>query len=619
MFQNFFRTAWRNLLRNRVYSAINILGLAIGMAVALLIGLWVQFQFSYDRNLPGYERVAQMHLRFTRNGEPSQMMSTPLPLSKAMREEVPGIKYAAHTDWMGSHGLVVGEKKVFMNGGAVGEDFFRIFPFPVVRGDVNKALQEPYNIIITESTSRTLFGDADPMGRKIRIDNRQDLEVAAIIRDLPPNSTFSFKYIIPFSYSVLTSDWVREGMTNWDNNSFQTFVQLEPNARYAQMAPKLHALVMKYDPEAWKVGKEEFFFHPMKDWHLYGDFKKGVVDGGFIEYVRLFSIIGVLVLLIACVNFMNLSTARSEKRAREVGVRKVMGSLRRDLIVQFLTESMLITLAAAFLALVLVQLVLPAFNILTKSRIDIPWGNPVFWGVMALYVLVTGLLAGSRPAFYLSGFQPVKVLKAAIRAGRSATLPRRILVVLQFTCSIALIISTLLIYQQVQYAKDRPSGYNASRLVFADGSEDLNKNYAALRGELLQSGLVDKVTRSSSPVTQLWSWSLVQNWPGKGPDETLSLATVDIGDDYFSTMGMQLAAGRNYTGNFAADTSTVIINEAAAKKMRLKDPVGQVITWRLTPHKIVGVVKDALMQSPYRAADPTFFYYNPPDALNITY
>ncbi|MBS1661805.1 MAG: ABC transporter permease [Bacteroidetes bacterium] len=446
------------------------------------------------------------------------------------------------------------------------------------------------------------------------------MEVAAVIKDVPSNSTFSFSYVLPFSYGVLTNDWFRGAMTNWDNNSFQTFVELEPNVSYAQMAPKIHEIVMKYDPEAWKVGKEDFFFHPMKDWHLYGDFKRGVVEGGFIDYVRLFSIIGVLVLLIACVNFMNLSTARSVKRAREVGVRKVMGSLRYDLIVQFLTESMMITLAAAFISLVFVQLTLPSFNTLTQSRIRIPWENPAFWGVMALYVLVTGLLAGSRPAFYLSGFQPVKVLKGVINVGRSATLPRKILVVLQFTCSIALIIGTMLIYQQVQYAKDRPSGYDSNRLVFSDGSDDVTKNYVALRSELLRSRLVDQVTRSSSPVTALWNWSIVQNWEGKGPDETLALAAVDIGDNYFNTMGMKFVAGRDFTGNYAADTSTVIINEAAAKKMRLKEPVvGQVITWRLTPHTIVGVVKDALMTSPYRSAEPTFFGYSRDEANDITY
>jgi len=238
---------------------------------------------------------------------------------------------------------------------------------------------------------------------------------------------------------------------------------------------------------------------------------------------------------------------------------------------------------------------------------------------MAGYVLVTGLLAGSRPAFYLSSFQPVKVLKGTIRTGRSAALPRQILVVLQFSCSIALIISTFLIYQQIQYAKDRPTGYNADRLVMSDGSGDLDRNYPALKEEMLKTGVVDAITKSSSFVTGLWNWTIIQNWKGKLPDETLMMANVTIADDYFKTTGMRMAAGRNFSGNYASDSAYVILNEAAVKRMRLSNPINQVITWRLTPHKIIGVVKDALMQSPFSPADATIFDYNPADANNITF
>jgi putative ABC transport system permease protein len=365
--------------------------------------------------------------------------------------------------------------------------------------------------------------------------------------------------------------------------------------------------------------KPEIFFQPMTDWHLYGSFKDGVEAGGFIEYVRLFSIIGALVLLIACINFMNLSTARSEKRAREVGVRKAVGSRRQDLILQFLIESLVITIAAAGFALLLVQLTLSPFNLLTACAIAIPWSSALFWAIMAVYVLATGLLAGSRPAFYLSSFQPVKVLKGTIGAGRSAALPRKILVVLQFSCSIALIISTILIYQQIQYAKDRPTGYNADRLVMTDGSGDLDRNYPALKDELLKSGMVESITKSSSFVIGLWNWTIIEDWKGRLPDESLMMGNVTIADDYFPTMGMQLAAGRNFSGNYASDTSYVILNETAVKRMRLKDPINQVITWRQTPHTIIGVVKDALMQSPFSRPDATIFDYNPAKATNISY
>jgi len=618
MFRNYFLTAWRNLARNKAHSTLNILGLSIGMAVALLIGLWVQYQYSYDRFLPNYGQVYQAHIRFTRNGRKEQMDATPLPLSSAIVKDIPGVQYAAHTDWINDHGLVVGKNKVYLPGAMAEGDFFKIFPDPVVKGDLNTALKETYSIVLTESAARALFGDEDPMNKPVRIDNIHDLTVTAVIKDLPANATVSYQFVVPFAFSSSISDWIRDATTNWNNNSFQTFVRLQPGVTYAQVEPGLKTILDRYVPEGMS-SQQEIFLHPMKDWHLYSNFEAGYVSGGFIEYVRMFSLIGILVLLIACVNFMNLSTARSEKRAREVGVRKAMGSQRKDLIIQFLIESLVITAIAAFLALGLTQLALPSFNMLTKSHIVLPLGNGVFWMAMIGYILLTGLLAGSRPAFFLSSFQPVKVLKGAITAGPGGTLPRKILVVLQFTCSIALIISTFLIYQQVQYAKDRPMGYLSDRLVMSDGSDDLDHSFPALRDEMMRSGAIESVTRSSSFVVGLSRWGMVNNWPGKLPDESLLVAFIDIGDDYFKTMGMQLSGGRNFTGNYAADTSTLILNEAAVKRMRIKDPINTVITWNLTPHKIVGVVKDALMQSPYSPPTPTVFVYGPDQAHDLTY
>ncbi|GGA97293.1 ABC transporter permease [Puia dinghuensis] len=622
MFRNYFLTAWRNLQRNKAYSALNILGLAIGMAVALLIGLWVQYQYSFDRFLPGYRQVYQAHIRFDRNGETSEMMATPLPLSIDLRKEIPEIRYATHTDWMGNHDLLVGDKKFFLAGAQADTDFFNIFRYPVLKGDLTTALKETYSIVLTESTARSLFGNADALGKAVRVDNQHDLIVKAVIRDLPPNSTFTFNYVIPFSYYMATHDWVRRSYetSSWDNNSFQTFVALQPNVTYAQVEPKLKAIVKKYDPEGYRQAKAEIFCQAMTDWHLFSDFKDGRQDGGFIEYVRLFSLIGALVLLIACINFMNLATARSEKRAREVGVRKAIGSQRRDIIVQFLVESLVITFVAGFMAITLTQLAIPAFNILTRCSIHIPYESLVFWGVMAVYIFATGLLAGSRPALFLSSFRPVIVLKGAARAGRAATLPRKALVVLQFTCGVALIIGTLLIYRQVQYVKARPAGYDANRLVLIDGSIDLNRNYAVLKSDLLATRLVTSATMSSSPVNELWSWSGIKAWSGQIPAETLGLAEVDIADDYFSTLGIPFVAGKNFSGNLAADSLNVILNESAVKRMRYKDPLGQTIT--MYDHdkkiKVIGVVKDALMLSPFQPAEPTMFVYDP-NAGNLAF
>ena len=616
MFRNYFLTAWRNLARNKAYSALNILGLSIGMAVALIIGLWVLYQYSFDRFLPNTGSISQVHFRFLRNGESDQMMATPAPLSAQLRKEIPEIRYSAHTDWMGNHDLLVGDKKLYLPGAFAEEDFFNIFQYPVISGNLSTALKETYSIVLTESTAHSLFGDADPIGKTVRVDNENNLIVKAVIADLPPNSTFQFHYVIPFSYYTHIRDWVKKAVESgtWDNNSFQTFVLLQPNTNPQLLDTKLAAFIKKYeDPARQKENKTEIFLHPMTDWHLYSDFKAGRQEGGFIEYVRLFSVIGILVLLIACINFMNLATARSEKRAREVGVRKALGSQRRDLILQFLVESLVITTIAAVIGLGLVQLALPAFNTLTNTQIQIPYQSTLFWSLMAAYILLTGLLAGSRPALYLSSFRPVKVLKSAFRAGRSAALPRKLLVILQFTCSVALIVSTLLIYRQVQYVKDRPSGYDADRLVLIDGSIDLDRNYPALRNDLLATHLVTSVTKSSSPINELYSWTGIKAWSGQNPGEAFGLAEVDIADDYFRTLKMPLIAGHGFAGNLAADSGYVILNEAAVKRMRFKNPIGQVITlWdREKKVKVIGIARDALMRSPFDPAEPTMFVYDP--------
>jgi len=350
--------------------------------------------------------------------------------------------------------------------------------------------------------------------------------------------------------------------------------------------------------------------HPLKDWHLYNEFKNGKATGGFIEYVRLFSIIGILVLAIACINFMNLSTARSEKRAREVGVRKAIGSGRIGLIYQFLLESILITSLSFLLSLLFVQLALPSFNALTGSYLHVPYSSIGFWCALLIFVLLTGLAAGGRPAFYLSSFNPVRVLKGNVQAGKSATLPRKILVVVQFACSVALIISTAIIYQQIQFVKNRPTGYSANRLVMTDMNGDLYQHYDALRDELLSSGLVESLAASTSPATQVTSHFSLEKWPGKAAgDENVNIGAIWVSNDYFQTLGMTLAAGRVFSGDWKNDSLNVIVNEATVRRIGLKDPVNQMISWNGSdkPVKIIGVVKDALMESPYAPVEPAIF------------
>lgn len=621
MIKNYFKTAWRNLINNKVYSLLNVLGLATGMAVAFMIGLWVYYQFSYDRFLPDYEQVYSVKLKTNNNGTVSVGSSTPLPLADAIKQTVPGVKYVAQPNWIAGHLLANGDKKIFQNGGIEGGDFLKIFKYPLINGNSNTALQDAYSIVLTESTAKALFGNEDAMNKTVRFDNSHDLKVTGILHDIPSNSTLQFNYLIPFNYALQNYSWIKENLSNWRNNSFETFVALQPNAPLNKVEALLRELEKKYNPEDYKTNRAELILQPLKNWHLYSDYTNGIA-GGFIDYVRMFSIIGVLVLIIACINFMNLSTARSEKRAREVGIRKAIGSQRNSLIFLFLTEAIVITAIAFAIGLVMVLLALPAFNSLTRSQIQIPFSNIFFWLLAIGYVLITGLLAGSRPAFYLSSFNPVKVLKGRFQAGKSASLPRKVLVVLQFSCSIALIISTVVVYQQIEYAKERPAGYNANLLMNTDVIGSLQKNYEALKNEMLQSGVVTNVTKSSSPVTDIWGNQRIDNWEGRLADESLVLSTIGVSDaDYFKTMGMQIISGRDFTGSLGADSLTVVLNEAAVKRMRFKQPINQIITWHDIPQrvKVIGVVKDAVMTSPFASAEPTIFAYTPDWSNVITY
>jgi putative ABC transport system permease protein len=605
MIMSFFKTAWRNLVNNKVYSALNIIGLAAGMAVALLIGLWVLNEYSYDRFLPGYEQVYQAKINFTsdRDGTFTQD-AVSLPLAAALRKDFPEIAAVAELDGFYYHDLLVGDKKLYSDGPMIGEDFFKIFRYPMLQGDPATALHDPYSIVLTASIAKALFGATDPMGRIVRIDNEHNVKVTGILQDIPRNSSLQFNYLLPFSYKISTQDWMKDATTSWYNNSFQIFVALKPNASYAKFAPKIRNLVFNNGPRM-RPGKPEVFLHPLKSWRLYSEFKDGKVAGGFIDYVRMFSIIGFLVLLIACINFMNLSTARSERRAREVGVRKAIGSQRRDLVLQFLTESVLTTSIAGFFAILFVLLALPAFNTLTHGDIHVPYASPLFWLTMACYILLTGLLAGSRPALYLSSFNAVHVLKGSFKTGQSGVLSRKILVTLQFTCSIALIISTIIIYQQVRFAKDRPIGYSSARLLETDMSGDLFDHYDALRNDLIQTGLVGDVAKASSGLTYIGYHASLESWPGKlAGDQTIDIGVISASGNYFRTLGMQLLEGRDFNNSWAADTDCVIMNEAAVHSIGLEHSINQVITWN---DGQTARMKDALMESPFKAVQPLIF------------
>ena len=609
MFRNYVKIAWRNMVHNKVYSALNIAGLAAGMAVALLIGLWIYSQYSYDRFLPGYDQLYQVKLNFYHSSGIQTQNGSALPLVEEIRRNYPEVKYASETDWGGQNSLVVADKKLDPNGLTVGTDFLKMFQFPLLRGDVNTVFREPNSIVLTESVAKALFGQQDPMDKSIRINNKNNVVVTGIMKDLPANSTLQFSYLLPYSYLEQTYPETKKERTDWGNYSNPEYVELQPGVDGEAFENKIKNIIAKHGA----TEKIEVVLQPAKNWRLLTVFINGKASDGFIQYVRIFGIIGILVLVIACINFINLSTARAEKRAREVGVRKSIGSSRKDLIIQFLSESLMITFAAFIVSVAIVQLSLPGFNILTGSTISIPYTNFIFWVIMLGYILITGLLAGSRPAFYLSSFNPVSVLKGTIQLGKGAMLPRKILVSLQFTCSIALIICTLIIYQQIKYAKDRPKGYNADGLLLVNNSNDLDKNYTALKHDLLQSSQVESVTKAGSGMFYFPASFSILDWPGKKKGESMEMNTNAISPDYIRTVGMTLKSGHEFAAGADPDTLNIILNEAAAQKLRLKDPLNQMINFGYSgkPMRVIGVVNNAIIGSPFYAASPAIYVYNP--------
>ena len=615
MFRNYFKSAWRNIVATVGYSTLNIAGLATGMAIALLIGLWVFDQYSYDKFLPDYGRLYRVQRNYDSNGDTLTFRTTSIKLADVLKNEIPEIEYVAESDWMGSHGLTVGDKKLYLEGGQVGIDFLKMFQFPLLKGNAGTVLNDPYSIVLTESTAKSLFGNEDAMNKTVRFDNKSDLKVTGILKDVPSNSSISFNYLVPSSYAYQFYNR-KDAVQSFGNNNLQIFVKLKPGISYAQAAPKLRN-IEHTEKSSVNAMNSYVTLQPMVRWHLYSNYVNGKDTAGFLEYVKMFTIIGVLVLLIACINFTNLTTARSEKRAKEVGVRKAIGSQRKDLVIQFLMESFLLTFIAALFALLFVALALNPFNALTGSKIILPMASAFFWIMLLAGVAFISLIAGGRPAFYLSSFNPVKVLKGTMHTGRPASWPRKILVVTQFTCSIALIISTIIIYQQIQHAKNRPSGLALNRLMTTDVNNDIEKNFIAIKNELLQKRIAEAVTTASSPATNIYWHTDIDQWPGKNTGETVEMGCIFTSPDYFTTLGMKINEGRDFAG--PADTLSVIFNEAAIKRLRIKDPVGQVIKWGGRQFTIAGVVKDALMISPFKAADPTMFYWQPDIQGNMMY
>ncbi|MGN7786075.1 ABC transporter permease [Niabella sp. 22666] len=605
MFKNYCIIAWRNLLKNKITSFINIGGLSIGMAVTILIGLWIWDELNYDHYHTNYDRVGQVQQYETRNGNTETWPAVPLPLGNDLKNLYGNnFKYVAMASWQGNHMLSKNENHLNKNGIYIDKEGPYILSLDMVNGSKN-GLSNPNSILISESTAKAFFGDADPMNQSMKIDNKLDVKVTGVFKDLPYSTTFrDLKFIAPWDLYKTSESWLAEAATDWSNNSFQCFVQIRDGVDFASVNAKIKKARYNRLGDRNKKFNSSIFLHPMKDWHLRSSYKDGVQSGGQIEYVWMFAIIGVFVLLLACINFMNLSTARSEKRAKEVGIRKTVGSHRSQLVGQLLCESVMVTLIAFIFSIMLTTISLPWFNKVADKQMHILWDNAWFWLIGLGFNIITGLIAGSYPALYLSSFRPIKVLKGTFKSGKLAALPRKVLVVMQFAVSVSLMICTIIVYKQIQYSKNRPVGYDRNNLIsIMMQTPDFYGKYDVLRAELKKQQAIEEMSESSSPVTGVWSNNSGFKWEGKDPNTDSDFATIWVTAEYGKTVGFTIKEGRDFSREFKGDSSSAIINEAAVKFMNLKDPIGKIVRWGDGPGApaltIVGVVKDMVMTSPY--------------------
>ncbi|TDX02349.1 ABC transporter permease [Dinghuibacter silviterrae] len=602
MFASYLKTAWRALLRNKTSSLVNIGGLAVGMAAAMMIALWIVDELRFNRGFEHYDRIAQIYQHETENGKVETYKGLPLPLDKELKEHYGRIfKNIVITAWPLDATVAYGNKVLSESGHYMGAGTPELLSLRMIRG-TRDGLKDPHSILLSASVAKAFFGDADPMNRMMKLQNEEDVKVTGVYADLPQNSDFSdLQFIAPWDL-IGSSPWLQRNASVWDNNSFQILVQLADGVSLAEANAAIADIKHQHDPPEEKKYNARLFLHPMRDWHLRSNWENGVQTGGAIESVYLFGLIGVFVLLLACINFMNLSTARSEKRAREVGIRKTVGSPRGQLIYQFYIESFLVVGCAFAAALLLVQSSLPAFNDIAAKDIAIPWRAPWFWTADLAFVLLTGCIAGSYPALYLSAFKPVKVLKGRVR---QASLPRKTLVVVQFCISLLLIIGTVVVYRQIGFTKDRPTGYDRSGLIMVEmKTMDFQGKFDLMRTELKRTGAVTEFAESSSPLMEIWQNDGGYSWLGKDPNVEGDFAHFYVTHEFGQTVGWQFVKGRNFSRAFASDSTAIVLNEAAIRFMGLHgDPIGMTVTWGTgvdaIHYHVIGVTRDMVMESPY--------------------
>jgi putative ABC transport system permease protein len=607
MIKSYFRIGWRNMLRNKGYSFINISGLATGLAVVILIGLWIYDELSYNKYHTNYDRIARVWVNHNFNGDISSQWSLPYPLANVLRTQYADFEHVSVATWPHFHFIKHNDDQFSKEGTFVDPEFLQLASLKMLRGNFD-ALKDPHSIVITQSMAKAIFGNEDPIGKELTLDLNYPVVVTGVYENLPPNSSFASSQWLG-NISLYMTEYIRNprALTHWGDFSYQAFVVLRNGVSIDESSERIRNVILKNN-EGFH-SKPELFLQPMSRWHLYSKYENGANAGGAITFVWLFGTIGVFVLLLACINFMNLSTARSESRAKEIGLRKTIGSYRSQLILQFLTESILVVTIAFVLAIILVILSLDSFNLWTGKEIQVPFNNPVFWIIGMSFIVITGFVAGSYPAFLLSSFNTVSILKGTFRLGWFSGFSRKSLVVIQFVVSVTLVIGTITVYQQIQYAHNRPIGYDKDGLVttygypFSDNARDPN-TYDALRQELINTGAVINMGKSSSPTTGIHSYQSDFDWDGRDPNVEPNFGVVWCTHDYGPTIGMQIIDGRNFSREFASDTAAIVLNEAAVEYMDLEDPVGQTVQFDRRPFIVIGVMKNILTDSPYMPMQP---------------
>jgi len=620
MFKNYFKSTIRNLWKNKGYSFLNIFGLAIGIACAGLIFLWVKDEMSYDKFNTKKDRLYYVRENQKYDAYTATFGSTPGVMAPAMQAEIPGIANTCRaTEGQVSLLFSIGDNSVYAAGKYVESSLFNMFTLPFLEGNAKTAFAQLYSIVITEATAKKFFGKVkNIIGKTVRVDNKQDYVVTGILKDIPQNSSLQFEWVAPFKIYYDQSPW----LYSWGNNSLSTYVELKPGVDPASVNRQLYNFIQKREPSS--IARP--FLWGMNNWHLYDDFDNGKpTGGGQIEYVRLFSIIAWIILFIACINFMNLSTARSEKRAREVGVRKVLGAGKRRLVIQFIGEALLMSAIAAIAAVIMVALFLPAFNTLVQKQLTLGLTNPFNISVLLLITLICGLVAGSYPSLYLSSFNPVFVLKGIKLKSGSAAFIRKGLVVLQFTVSIILIISTIIIYQQIQHVKSRQLGFNKNNLLSTDVVGNIAKNYPSIKEDIINTGLVENVALSDHTTIYGGNNTGSLTWQGKSAGAQILISTRYVTPEFMKTSGIKVIEGRDFQTGDSTNSKklNVLITASLEKLMGKESAIGKILRYdgdtSNTTATVVGVVNDYVYGNMYGKSDPVLFVCTAPEHTSVMY